>query len=326
MRLRNITGSRDVIAASPFVVQEAVQPECPGRWKEIFGNNSPIHIEIGMGKGKFIHTMAEEHPDINYVGIEKYSSVLLRAIQKMEQEELPNLKFLRMDAEHITEVFGPGEVDRIYLNFSDPWPKERHAKRRLPSREFLARYDVILKEGSRLEFKTDNRELFDFAVGELEPAGWQAEEITYDLHSDERLMRGNVMTEYEEKFSAQGNPICKYIAQRAQKGKSMEYKFTTDNFEAEVLQSDVPVLVDFYADWCNPCKMMGPVVAKLAETFEGRMKVGKCNVDENMQTAQQYRVSSIPAFIIFKNGKPESTFVGAMSAADLKAKVEDALG
>ena len=214
MRLRNITGSREVIADSPYVVREALQPECPGKWKEIFGNGNPVHIEIGMGKGKFIHTMAKEHPDINYVGIEKYSSVLLRAVQKMSQEELPNLKFLRMDAENIAGTFGAGEVDRIYLNFSDPWPKDRHAKRRLPSREFLARYDKILKKDGRLEFKTDNRELFDFALEELEPAGWKAEIVTYDLHSDEGLMQGNVMTEYEEKFSAQGNPICKYIIYR----------------------------------------------------------------------------------------------------------------
>lgn len=214
MRLRNITGSREVIADSPYVVQEALQHKCPGTWKQIFDNDHPIHIEIGMGKGKFIHTMAKAHPEINYVGIEKYSSVLLRAIQKMEQEELPNLKFLRMDAEDITAVFGPGEVDKIYLNFSDPWPKDRHAKRRLPSREFLARYDVILKADGRLEFKTDNRELFDFAVEELEPAGWKAEILTYDLHSEDTLMQGNVMTEYEEKFSAMGNPICKYIIYR----------------------------------------------------------------------------------------------------------------
>lgn len=214
MRLKNITGSREVVAGSPYVVQEAVQQSCPGTWKEIFGNDNPISVEIGMGKGKFIHTMAKEHPDINYVGIEKYSSVLLRAIQKMEQEELPNLRFLRMDAENVDKVFGFGEVDRIYLNFSDPWPKDRHAKRRLPSREFLARYDLILKQGGRLEFKTDNRALFDFAVEELEPAGWKAETITYDLHGDGKLMEGNVMTEYEEKFSAMGNPICKYIIYR----------------------------------------------------------------------------------------------------------------
>lgn len=214
MRLRNITGSREVIADSPYVVQESIQQECPGTWADIFENNNPIRIEIGMGKGKFIHTMAKEHPDINYVGIEKYSSVLLRAIQKMEQEELPNLKFLRMDAEDIAKVFGAGEVDRIYLNFSDPWPKDRHAKRRLPSREFLARYDVILKKDGVLEFKTDNRDLFDFAVEELEPAGWTADVITYDLHSDEALMVGNIMTEYEEKFSSMGNPICKYIIRR----------------------------------------------------------------------------------------------------------------
>ncbi len=211
MRLRNISGSREVIAESPFVVPEAELFDCPGKWNEIFGNNQPIRIEIGMGKGKFIHTMAKEHPEINYIGIEKYSSVLLRAIQKMEAEELPNLKFIRMDAEDIAKVFAPGEVDRIYLNFSDPWPKDRHAKRRLPSKEFLARYDVILKKGGNLEFKTDNRDLFDFAVEELEPAGWKAQVITYDLHSDAALMEGNIMTEYEEKFSSMGNPICKYI-------------------------------------------------------------------------------------------------------------------
>ena len=214
MRLRNITGSREVIAESPYVVQEELQPQVAGTWHTLFGNNNPIHIEIGMGKGKFIHTMAKLHPDINYVGIEKYSSVLLRAIQKMEEEELPNLKFLRMDAEDIATVFAPGEVDRIYLNVSDPWPKDRHARRRLPSREFLARYDVILKKEGRIAFKTDNRDLFDFAVEELEPAGWKAEVITYDLHGDEKLMEGNVMTEYEEKFSAMGNPICKYIIYR----------------------------------------------------------------------------------------------------------------
>ena len=211
MRLRNITGAREVIASSPYVVREELQTRCAGAWKDIFGNGQPIHIEIGMGKGKFIHTMAKEHPDVNYVGIEKYSSVLLRAIQKMDQEELPNLKFLRMEAENITNVFGQGEVERIYLNFSDPWPKDRHAKRRLPSREFLARYQMILKRSGRLEFKTDNRALFDFALGELEPAGWRMGEVTYDLHGNEALMQGNVMTEYEEKFSQQGNPICKYV-------------------------------------------------------------------------------------------------------------------
>ena len=214
MRLRNISGSREVIASSRFVVEEAVLDKCPGTWKDIFGNDNPIHIEIGMGKGQFIHAMAKEHPDINYVGIEKYSSVLLRAIQKMEIEELPNLKFIRMDAEDIVSVFGKGEVDKIYLNFSDPWPKDRHAKRRLPSRQFLARYDVILKQDGFIEFKTDNKDLFEFAVEELEPAGWKAKVITRDLHNDAVLMEGNIMTEYEEKFSSMGNPIYKYIIYR----------------------------------------------------------------------------------------------------------------
>lgn len=212
MRLRNISGSREVIAASPYVIHE---PELKkGTIKKSFGNHNPLHIEIGMGKGKFIMELARLHPDINYIGIEKYSSVLLRAIQKMEEKELPNVKFIRMDAEDITEVFEKGEVDKIYLNFSDPWPKDRHAKRRLPSKEFLKRYDQILNKEGKLEFKTDNRELFDFALEELEPAGWEAEAVTFDLHHDPILMEGNIMTEYEEKFSAKGNPICKYIIKR----------------------------------------------------------------------------------------------------------------
>lgn len=208
MRLRNITGSREVIADSFYVVHD--EESQSGKWNELFKNTKPIHIEIGMGKGQFIHALAKLHPEINYVGIEKYSSVLLRALQKMEEEELPNLKFIRMDAENITKVFGPEEVDKVYLNFSDPWPKDRHAKRRLPSKEFLGRYDIILKKESKVEFKTDNRELFDFAVEELKETDWKAEMITYDLHGDEKLLEGNVMTEYEEKFSSMGNPICKY--------------------------------------------------------------------------------------------------------------------
>lgn len=212
MRLKNIPGSREVIADSCFVIHDP--EEYRGKWKNLFGNDYPLHIEIGMGKGKFIMGMAELHPDVNYVGIEKYSSVLLRAIQKMEEVELPNVKFIRMDAEDLTKVFGRGEAGRIYLNFSDPWPKDRHAKRRLPSRQFLGRYDEILEKDGRVEFKTDNRKLFEFALGELEPAGWRLEEKTFDLHGDERLMQGNVMTEYEERFSSAGNPICKYIISR----------------------------------------------------------------------------------------------------------------
>ena len=209
MRLRNITGSREMIAENEFVIHQPEQNK--GKWNTVFKNTNPIHIEIGMGKGKFLHTLAQNNPGVNYLGIEKYSSVLLRAIQKMEEAPLLNLRFIRMDAESITEVYGKEEVERIYLNFSDPWPKDRHAKRRLPSAEFLNRYDSILKKDGRLEFKTDNRELFDFAVEQLPVAGWRAEAVTYDLHKDNALMEGNIMTEYEEKFSSMGNPICKYI-------------------------------------------------------------------------------------------------------------------
>lgn len=213
MRLRNITGSKEFIAENEYVVHE---PETKkGLWKkEVFENDNPIHIEIGMGKGKFIMTLARLNPNINYIGIEKYSSVLLRAIQKMEIDPLPNVKFIRMDAEDILDIFDNGEVDRIYLNFSDPWPKDRHAKRRLPSRQFLARYDVILTKDGHLEFKTDNRALFDFALEEIPFTNWTVKESTFDLHNNDAMCEGNVMTEYEEKFSRMGNPICKYIIDR----------------------------------------------------------------------------------------------------------------
>ena len=212
MRLRNITGSREMIAESRFVVHEP--QEYKGRWSELFSNDHPLRIEIGMGKGRFIMDLARMHPEINYVGIEKYSSVLLRGIQKMETDPLPNLYFIRMEAEEIADVFGREEVERIYLNFSDPWPKDRHAKRRLPSREFLKRYDEILVRDGVIEFKTDNKDLFRFALEEIAPAGWQLLQMTEDLHHDEKMLAGNVMTEYEEKFSALGNPIYKYVIAR----------------------------------------------------------------------------------------------------------------
>lgn len=216
MRLRNIPGSREVIAESRFVIPETeAGKEWPvrGRWAEEFGNDSPIRIEIGMGKGAFIMEQARKNPDINFVGIEKYSSVLIRAIQKQELEDLPNLKFIRMEAEYITDVFAHGEVDRIYLNFSDPWPKEKHAKRRLTSHQFLARYDRILKPDGIVEFKTDNQDLFAFSLKEVPVAGWTILAATCDLHGSD-MCEGNIMTEYETKFSAMGQKICKYIIKR----------------------------------------------------------------------------------------------------------------
>lgn len=214
MRLRNIPGADDVIANSPYVVHDPEQRK--GAWREVFGNDHPIHIEVGMGKGRFLTEMAMLHPQINYVGIERYTSVLLRALQRREKlsEELPNLCYLCTDAALLPEIFGNEEVGKIYLNFSDPWPKERHARRRLPSKEFLERYDKILKAEGTVEFKTDNMDLFEFALEQRELAGWKLEACTRNLHADEVMNQGNVMTEYEEKFSALGNPIYKMIISR----------------------------------------------------------------------------------------------------------------
>lgn len=211
MRLRNVPGARETIIENQFSIQEPEQKK--GKWAEVFGNDYPIHIEVGMGKGQFIIEMARRNPEVNYIGIEKYSSVLVRAVEKLEDFEQSNLRLIRMDAENIEEVFDKDEVDRIYLNFSDPWPKDRHAKRRLTSTRFLERYNNILTPEGRVMFKTDNKDLFDFSLEQVEEAGWILENHTYDLHHSE-YNEGNVMTEYEEKFSAKGNPICRLVAYR----------------------------------------------------------------------------------------------------------------
>lgn len=213
MRLRNIRGSRERIADCEFVVHEPEKMK--GNWsRKVFGNNNPIQIEIGMGKGKFLMELALKNPSINYVGIEKYSSVLIRAIDKQQEIKLPNIMFLRFEAEYIQNIFVKDEVDKIYLNFSDPWPKDRHAKRRLTSRQFLARYEEVLRSDGLVEFKTDNRTLFEFSLEECREAGWILDEYTFDLHNDTKLLQGNVMTEYEERFSAEGIPIHKMIIKK----------------------------------------------------------------------------------------------------------------
>lgn len=211
MRLRNVKGAREKIAANEFVIQEPMNYK--GQWQQLFQNENPIHIEIGMGKGQFIIELAKQNPNINYVGIEKFSSVLIRAIEKRNEVELNNLLFIRMDAENITEVFDHNEISQIYLNFSDPWPKDRHAKRRLTSRQFFARYNEILRPEGRVIFKTDNRELFDFSLEEVVEAGWILENHTFDLHHSEYVV-GNVMTEYEKKFVGEGKPINRLVAYR----------------------------------------------------------------------------------------------------------------
>ena len=210
MRLRNIPRAEGVLAASPEVLKNPEQ-FCGAFRQTVFQNTNPLHIE-----------MALQNPSVNYIGIERYSSVLLRPVEKLASmqaagEAVPaNLRFICMDAADISQVFAPGEVDRIYLNFSDPWPKARHARRRLTSLEYLARYDKILASDGQVEFKTDNRDLFDFSLEQIETSPvWTLAARTFDLHHDPLLNQGNIMTEYEEKFSSMDHPICKLIARRS---------------------------------------------------------------------------------------------------------------
>ncbi|MDO4554543.1 MAG: tRNA (guanosine(46)-N7)-methyltransferase TrmB [Lachnospiraceae bacterium] len=212
MRLRNVKGSRETIDASPWTIHTPSDQK--GCWcKEVFCNTNPIHIEIGMGKGQFLMSLASQNPEINYIGIEKYSSVLVRALEKMEENPVSNLRFLCVNAEELPDIFAPGEVAQIYLNFSDPWPKDRHAKRRLTSKEFLARYEKILLPDGVIIFKTDNRPLFEFSLEQVTEAGWKLRNSTFDLHNSE-YKEGNIMTEYETKFVAEGKPICRMVIAR----------------------------------------------------------------------------------------------------------------
>ncbi len=211
MRLRNIPAAEPAIAASPLCLKDLENYK--GKWKSEISDGRPLHIEIGMGKGQFITALAQENPSNFYLGMEQYASVLYRGLQKAEVDPVENLRFLCYPAEKLEEYFANEELDKIYLNFSDPWPKDRHAKRRLTSSRFLDLYAKVLKKDGYLEFKTDNIGLFQFSLDEINahPA-FELEAHTFDLHNDVMLNHGNIMTEYEEKFSSMGNPICKLIA------------------------------------------------------------------------------------------------------------------
>lgn len=209
MRLRNIPAAQKAVSESPYVIQD------PLHASDLLQCGRPVHIEIGMGKGQFLFAAAKENPDICFIGIERHTSVLYRAVQKAEDpsRSMPsNLSFICADACDINSMFPPDSIDLIYLNFSDPWPKKKHADRRLTSRRFLHRYEIILSQNGRIEMKTDNTALFAFTLDELHETGWEIIASTTDLHHDPLLCANNHMTEYEEKFSAQGHPICKVIA------------------------------------------------------------------------------------------------------------------
>lgn len=207
MRLKHVKGADEIIKKGVYFIDN--YKDYKGKWHELFANDNPIYIEIGMGKGDFIIENAIKYPNINFIGIEKFDSVIVRAIQKSNELELNNLKLIRMDAMEIDEVFDR-EIDKIYLNFSDPWPKERHAKRRLTSPIFLEKYDKIFKDKSIIEMKTDNNSLFEYSVDTLVEYGYKMEYITRDLYSEDVSL--NIATEYEKKFVSKGININKFIA------------------------------------------------------------------------------------------------------------------
>ncbi len=201
MRLRNVKGANEIIENSLYIIKN--YHEYKSKYNILFGNNNPIHIEIGMGKGDFIINMAKKYPNINFIGIEKFDSVLVRAIEKID-EDIPNLRFIRMDATDIESVFY-NEVDTLYLNFSDPWPKNRHEHRRLTSERFLRRYDNLFVKDKKIIMKTDNRKLFEFSIISFTNYGYKIEELSLDMYSDN--IKENVQTEYEKKFHEKGYPI-----------------------------------------------------------------------------------------------------------------------
>ena len=212
MRLRKVKGASETIAAHPEIVIPNGE-ELKGNWQSVFEKEQPIYIEVGMGKGQFMIGMAKQNPHLNFIGIEKFYSVMVRALEKvLEAGELPNLKLLKIDAEDLTDIFAENEVEGVYLNFSDPWPKPRHAKRRLTHENFLTRYEQITVPNGYLRFKTDNRLLFEYSLVSVTGYGMKLEDVALDLHQREAL-DWNIMMEYEEKFSAKGQPIYRLEAQ-----------------------------------------------------------------------------------------------------------------
>ncbi|MBR3379233.1 MAG: tRNA (guanosine(46)-N7)-methyltransferase TrmB [Bacillus sp. (in: Bacteria)] len=204
MRMRHKPWADDYLAENAHIAL-ANPEQYKGKWHELFGNDHPIHIEVGTGKGSFIAGMGKLHPDINYIGIELFKSVIVTAVDKIKETDVENVKLLNINAETLTDVFAENEIDRVYLNFSDPWPKARHEKRRLTFKTFLERYEHILRPGGELHFKTDNRGLFEYSLKSFSSYGLLLTYVSLDLHEDG--LEGNVMTEYEEKFSSMGQPI-----------------------------------------------------------------------------------------------------------------------
>ena len=197
MRLKCVKGAKEKVENSPYLLENK-------QYENVFKNNNPLYIEIGMGKGNFIIENARRYKNINFIGIEKYDSVIVRAVEKLEKEELPNLRLLRMDASTIDEIFNK-DIDLIYLNFSDPWPKARHYKRRLSSEEFLKKYDKIFKSKKHIIMKTDNRKLFEFSIKSFTDYGYKINNLSLNLYEDD--IKGNIPTEYEEKFHNNGDII-----------------------------------------------------------------------------------------------------------------------
>jgi tRNA (guanine-N7-)-methyltransferase len=204
VRLRNVKGAKEIIDNSPYIIKNPI--DYKGDYQKIFENNNPIHIEIGMGKGDFIIENAKKYPNINFIGIEKFDSVIVRAVQKLENEEIPNLKLIKIDANEIDDVFDK-EISVIYLNFSDPWPKARHAKRRLSSEIFLNKYDSVFIDKKRIIMKTDNRKLFEYSIKSFTDYGYKIEDISLNLYEDD--IKNNIPTEYETRFHNRGCLIYK---------------------------------------------------------------------------------------------------------------------
>ena len=201
MRLRNVKNKEEILNNSKFLVKDYLNHS--GKWNKLFGNNNPIYIEIGMGKGKFIRENASKYPNINFIGIEKYDSVVAKCLPKID-EDLTNLLIIRMDALDIDKVFNH-EISRIYLNFSDPWPKNRHHLRRLSSKIFLEKYNNIFKDDKEIYMRTDNRDLYIYSLESFSSFGYILEDISFDLHSS--IEEDFITTEYEDKFSSRGIPI-----------------------------------------------------------------------------------------------------------------------
>ena len=307
MRLRNNPKAYEIMEENADLV--ILKPEeHKGHYHDIFEINQPLYIEIGMGKGDFIYQNALKHPENNYIGIEKFPSVLAAAINKINKNQsLPNLKLMHFDAIELENVFENGEIDHLFLNFSDPWPKKRHAKRRLTSSAFLNVYRRLLKKDGVIEFKTDNRGLFEYSLQSVTENNYHLDYVSLDLHNSPEA-DDNIMTEYERKFSVNGPIYKRSISDWSNKMDQLSDIISLEEYEKAIQTKSI---ILFTASWCPDCMFIKPFIGNVVKKYPN-FTFYSINRDHFIDLCQDLDILGIPSFVSYENGQETGRFVSKL--------------